>query len=62
MSDLAEKRTCRDYAALISSAEFRKLSAVEQTAIRVHLAKCDACKVWDQQVAFMRSAIGRWRG
>ena len=61
MTGLNGNKTCRGYAVLISSVQFRELSAVEQAAVRVYLVKCDACKAWNDQLAFMRDALSRWR-
>lgn len=54
-------QNCREYAALISSGQDRKLTVTERSAIRVHLLLCDGCTAWNKHVSVMHSAMARWR-
>lgn len=55
------RRTCKEVAALLVAREDRDLAFVDQVALRLHLAACDACPRFERQLALMRHAFGRWR-
>ena len=55
------RRTCKEVAALLIAREDRALPAVERVALRLHLAACRACPVFERQLLTMRNALGRWR-
>ena len=55
------RRTCKEVAALLIAREDRALPAVERVALRLHLAACRACPVFERQILTMRNAMGRWR-
>ena len=55
------RRTCKEVAALLIAREDRDLPAVERVALRLHLAACRACPVFERQILTMRNAMGRWR-
>jgi hypothetical protein len=55
------RRTCKEVAALLIAREDRDLPAVERVALRLHLAACRACPVFERQLLTMRNAMGRWR-
>jgi hypothetical protein len=55
------RRTCKEAAALLVAREDRALPLVEQAALRLHLAICDACPKFERQLHLMRGAFGRWR-
>ena len=55
------RRTCKEVAALLIAREDRDLPAVERVALRLHLAACRACPVFERQIVTMRNAMGRWR-
>jgi hypothetical protein len=55
------RRTCKEVAALLVAREDRALPMVERAALRLHLAACGACPVFERQLAIMRRALGRWR-
>ena len=55
------RRTCKEVAALLIAREDRPLPAVERVALRLHLAACSACPVFERQLSTMRNAFGRWR-
>ena len=56
------RRTCREVTHLVLEGEERRLAWTDRVAIRMHLMICDACPRFLRQVAFMREAMGRWRG
>jgi hypothetical protein len=53
--------SCREAARLVLAAEDRRLNLSERLRLRVHMAICQGCPNFQQQVDFMRSAMGRWR-
>ena len=56
------RRTCKEVAALLVAREDRDLPVVERVALRLHLAACAACPVFERQLLTMRNALQRWRG
>jgi hypothetical protein len=54
-------RTCKEAAALMIAREDRPLPPVERVALRLHLAICKACPVFERQLLTMRNAFTRWR-
>jgi hypothetical protein len=54
-------RTCKEAAALMVAREDRPLPPLERVALRLHLAICKACPVFERQLLTMRNALGRWR-
>jgi len=55
------RRTCKEAAALLVAREDRSLPLLERVALRMHLAACDTCPVFERQLLTMRRALGRWR-
>jgi hypothetical protein len=55
------RRTCKEVAALLVAREDRELPVLERLALRLHLAACRACPVFERQVLTMRNAMQRWR-
>ncbi|MBS0316849.1 MAG: zf-HC2 domain-containing protein [Proteobacteria bacterium] len=55
------RRTCRQVAALLIAREDRALPLVERIALRLHLAACQACPIFERQVLTMRNAMRQWR-
>ncbi|HEX9719135.1 MAG TPA: zf-HC2 domain-containing protein [Ramlibacter sp.] len=55
------RRTCKEVTALLVAREDRQLPLVERLALRLHLAACRACPVFERQLSTMRSALQRWR-
>ena len=55
------RRTCKQVAALLVAQEDRQLPGLERLALRLHLAACDACPVFQRQLLTMRKALARWR-
>jgi hypothetical protein len=55
------RRTCKQAAALLVAREDRALPMADRLALRLHLAACDACPAFEQQLLTMRKALARWR-
>jgi hypothetical protein len=55
------RRTCKEASALMVAREDRALPLVERVALRLHLAACSACPVFERQLLTMRNAFQRWR-
>ena len=55
------RRTCKEVAALLIAREDRALPLAERLALRLHLAACSACPVFERQLLTMRLALRRWR-
>jgi hypothetical protein len=55
------RRTCKEAAALMVAREDRQLPLVERLALRLHLAACSACPLFERQMLTMRRALQRWR-
>lgn len=55
------RRTCKETAALLIAREDRALSFGDRVAVRLHLAACKTCPVFERQVLTMREALARWR-
>ena len=54
-------RTCKEAAALLVAREDRSLPALDRLALRLHLAVCSACPLFERQLLTMRNAMQRWR-
>ena len=55
------RRTCKEVTVLLVTREDRELPAIERLALRLHLAACTACPVFERQLLTMRNALQRWR-
>ena len=55
------RRTCKEVAALLVAREDCALPIVERLALRLHLAACVACPIFERQLLTMRNAMRRWR-
>jgi hypothetical protein len=55
------RRTCKEVAVLLVAREDRALPPIERLALRLHLAACAACPVFERQLLTMRNALQRWR-
>ena len=55
------RRTCKEVAALLVAREDRTLPLVERMALRLHLAACKACPVFERQLLTVRHALHSWR-
>ena len=54
-------RTCKEVTALVVAREDRELPATERMALRVHMAMCQTCPVFERQMLTMRNAMKQWR-
>ena len=52
------RRTCKEVTVLLVTREDRELPAIERLALRLHLAACTACPVFERQLLTMRNAAG----
>ena len=55
------RRTCKAVAALLVAREDRALPLVERVALRLHLAACNACPVFERQLLIVRNSLQSWR-
>jgi hypothetical protein len=55
------RRSCKQVAALLVAREDHALPAIERLALRLHLAACSACPLFERQLLTMRNALKRWR-
>lgn len=53
--------SCRQSARLLSGRLDRRLSLAERMALRMHLAICKVCPVFDRQLRLVNRAMGTWR-
>jgi len=51
--------SCKEASRLVSQGLDRNLGFGERVALRVHLAICDGCTNFKNQVAFLRKAVSR---
>jgi hypothetical protein len=56
------KLSCKEASRLISLSLDRKLTFGQRTALRLHLALCDACTRVKTQFDFLRRAVARYSG
>jgi hypothetical protein len=54
-------RTCKEVAALLIAREDRALPWHDRLALRLHMAVCGACPIFERQVLTMRNAMQQWR-
>jgi hypothetical protein len=55
------RRTCKEVAALLVAREDRDLPLVERVALRLHLAACKACPIFERQLLTVRNSLQSWR-
>ena len=55
------RRSCKQVAALLVAREDRPLPLADRLALRLHLAACEACPLFERQLLVIRAALGRWR-
>ena len=56
---IPERLNCNAVSVLISQAQDRNLSLVEQARLQAHLAICRACLNFQKQMEFLKQAIRR---
>ena len=50
---------CKQVSRLVSQGLDRRLGFGERLRLRIHLAICDGCSNFDNQMAFLRKAVAR---
>ena len=55
------RRTCKEVAALVIAREDRALAWQDRLALRLHMAVCATCPVFERQIFTMRHAMKQWR-
>lgn len=55
------RRTCKQVAALLIAREDRKLPVADRIALRLHLAACQACPIFERQILTVHNAMRQWR-
>lgn len=55
------RRTCKEVTALLIAREDRLLPWRDRLALRMHMAVCVACPIFERQVLAMRNALQQWR-
>lgn len=55
------QRTCKEVAALVVAREDCPLPWQDRLALRLHMAICAACPIFERQVLTMRNAMKQWR-
>ena len=53
--------SCKDASRLVSRREEGPLSAWQRLVLRLHLSVCAACSRFERQIAFLRTAMQRYR-
>jgi predicted anti-sigma-YlaC factor YlaD len=51
--------SCKQVTRLVSQGLEREMSFTERVRLRVHLAICDGCTNFSQQIAFLRKATAK---
>jgi hypothetical protein len=54
-------RTCKEVAALLIAREDRVLPWHDRLALRLHMAVCGTCPIFERLVLTMRNAMQQWR-
>jgi hypothetical protein len=55
------ERTCKEAARLITLRQDQPLPWIERLALRLHLAICDTCPKFEQNIRLMGAAMRQWR-
>ena len=58
---LTHMLSCKEVTRLLSQAQDRQLALGERVKLRLHLVVCTACTRFERQLAFMRTALSRYR-
>jgi hypothetical protein len=53
--------SCKDASRLVSQREEGPLSSWQRLVLRLHLSVCAACSRFEKQIAFLRTAMQRYR-
>lgn len=54
-------RTCKEVTAMVVAREDRDLKLADRLALRMHMAICDACPLFERQMLTMRNGLRQWR-
>ena len=54
-------RTCKQVTSLVIAREDRALSMPDRWGLRLHMAICATCPVFERQIFTMRNAMRQWR-
>ena len=57
-----KKLNCKEASRVISQGLDKEMSAEERSALRLHLAVCDACNKLKAQFVFLRRALSAFAG
>ena len=58
---LTHMLSCKEVTRLLSQAQDRPLTLGERVKLGLHLLACTACTRFSRQLAFMRTALSRYR-
>ena len=58
---LTHMLSCREATRLLSQRQERALTTIENVKLRLHLIVCVACRRFARQLAFLRTALARYR-
>lgn len=61
LQKLPLRRTCREVTVLLIAREDQPLPLSDRLALRLHLAACTECPVFERQVLTVRLAMQQWR-
>jgi Putative zinc-finger len=53
--------SCKDASRLVSQREDAPLSGWQSLVLRLHLSVCAACSRFERQIAFLRTAMQKYR-
>lgn len=54
-------RTCKEVIALVVAREDRDLGMSDKLALRIHMAICDTCPRFEDQMLSMHNSFRQWR-
>ncbi len=54
-------RTCKEVTAMVVARDDRDLKLADRLALRMHMAICDACPLFERQMLTMRNGLRQWR-
>lgn len=54
-------RTCREVAILLVAREDRPLGLADRMALRMHMAVCETCPIFERQMLTLRNGLRQWR-
>lgn len=54
-------RTCREVATQLVAREDRPLGLADRMALRMHMALCETCPIFERQMLTLRNGLRQWR-